>query len=97
MPFKYRLLLFFLILTILPLLLAGWVIQGVSGRNQENQVDSRLITTLAGASRTYTSVVGEGHSALEILARQPGVQAALLRRNRQALQGSLDALNIEHL
>src|SRR5689334_15239728 len=97
MPFKYRLHVFFLILTILPLLLAGWIIQGVSGRNQENQVDSRLITTLAGASRTYTSVVDGGHNALLILARQPGVQDAVVHRKGKVLETALSGLGIEHL
>src|SRR5689334_24918297 len=95
MPFKYRLHVFFLILTILPLLLAGWIIQGVSGRNQENQVDSRLITTLAGASRTYTSVVDRGHTALVILAKQPGIQDAVVHRKGKVLETALSTLGIE--
>jgi len=97
MPFKYRLHVFFLILTILPLLLAGWVIQGVSGRNQENQVDGRLITTLAGASRTYTSVVDQARGSLFFLAKQPAFQQAVLNHNKKAIAtqlGRLDAPNL---
>src|SRR4051795_7116229 len=92
MPFKYRLHVFFLILTILPLLLAGWVIQGVSGRNQENQVDGRLITTLAGASRTYTSVVDQARMSLILLARQPGFQRAVLAGHKNDVGAALDRL-----
>src|SRR5689334_7135537 len=97
MPFKYRLHVFFLILTILPLLLAGWIIQGVSGRNQENQVDSRLITTLAGASRTYTSVVDGARSGLILLAKQPEVQQAVLDRDKATLSARLGQLSIPDL
>ena len=92
MPFKYRLHVFFLILTILPLLLAGWVIQGISGRNQENQVDGRLITTLAGASRTYTSVVDRARSSLVFLAKQPAFQRAVLNGNKKAVGDAVDRL-----
>jgi diguanylate cyclase (GGDEF)-like protein len=97
MPFKYRLHVFFLILTILPLLLAGWIIQGVSGRNQENQVDSRLITTLAGASRTYTSVVDGARQGLILLAQRPDLQRALLDKDKQALAATLGRFNVADL
>src|SRR5690242_4348179 len=97
MPFKYRLQVFFLILTILPLLLAGWIIQGVSARNQENQIDARLSTTLAAASRTYTSVVDQARGALRILASQPDVQAALRAGNVKRLNQALGTLSVPQL
>jgi diguanylate cyclase (GGDEF)-like protein len=53
MAFKYRLQIFFVILTILPLLAAGWAISGISGKNRTNRSDQQLAVALAPAEVTF--------------------------------------------
>ena len=53
MAFKYRLQIFFVILTILPLLAAGWAISGISAKNRTNRTDQQLAITLSAAEVSW--------------------------------------------
>ena len=53
MAFKYRLQIFFVILTILPLLAAGWAISGISAKNRTNRTDQQLAVTLSTAEVSW--------------------------------------------
>ena len=66
MAFKYRLQIFFVILTILPLLAAGWAISGISGKNRTNRVDQQLAISLSAAEVTYA----QDHTAAQTTATQ---------------------------
>jgi len=84
MAFKYRLQIFFVILTILPLLAAGWAISGISGKNRTNQTDQQLAVSLSAAEVTYA----QDHAAAQATATQletaMRAQAApLMQQSRQ--------------
>jgi diguanylate cyclase (GGDEF)-like protein len=66
MAFKYRLQIFFVILTILPLLAAGWAISGISAKNRTNRTDQQLATTLSAAEVSYA----QDHTAADITAKE---------------------------
>src|SRR5450432_4402722 len=66
MAFKYRLQIFFVILTILPLLAAGWAISGISGKNRTNRTDQQLAISLSAAEVTYA----QDHTAAQTTATQ---------------------------
>ena len=66
MAFKYRLQIFFVILTILPLLAAGWAISGISGKNRTNRTDQQLAVSLSAAEVTYA----QDHAAAQATATQ---------------------------
>ncbi|MDX6569875.1 MAG: hypothetical protein QOH15_2453, partial [Gaiellales bacterium] len=53
MAFKYRLQIFFVILTILPLLAAGWAISGISAKNRTNRTDQQLAISLSTAEVSW--------------------------------------------
>jgi diguanylate cyclase (GGDEF)-like protein len=82
MAFKYRLQIFFVILTILPLLAAGWAISGISGKNRTNRTDQQLAISLSAAEVTYA----QDHTAAQTTATQLARQATI-----QSLLGNADA------
>jgi len=77
MAFKYRLQIFFVILTILPLLAAGWAISGISGKNRTNRTDQQLAISLSAASVTYASDHAAAQATATQLAMRPEVQSYL--------------------
>ena len=85
MPFKYRLQIFFVILTILPLLAAGWVIQGISVKNRQDRVDQGLSAALKGGAATYAAVARGASAEASFLAARPEVQHALQAHDRAGL------------
>ena len=84
-PFKYRLQIFFVILTILPLLAAGWVIQGISVKNRQDRVDQGLSAALKGGAATYAAVARGASAEAAFLAARPEVQQALEAHDRAGL------------
>jgi diguanylate cyclase (GGDEF)-like protein len=66
MAFKYRLQIFFVILTILPLLAAGWAISGISAKNRTNRTDQQLVITLSTAEVSWA----QDKTAAQTTARQ---------------------------
>jgi diguanylate cyclase (GGDEF)-like protein len=85
-PFKYRLQIFFVILTILPLLAAGWVIQGISVKNRQDRVDQGLSAALQGGAATYAAVARGASTEASFLAERPEVQQALEANDRAGLK-----------
>ena len=86
MPFKYRLQIFFVILTILPLAVAGWAIQEISATNRADRVDLELAATADAAAATYRGRTAEATNLAAVLASQPEVQAALRTGDTQQLE-----------
>ena len=77
MAFKYRLHLFFVILTILPLLVAGWVIQGIAIDGRFASADRRLSTALEIAGDRYQRATLDGTQLLQRIARDRDLPKAV--------------------
>src|ERR1700710_2242638 len=77
MAFKYRLQIFFVILTILPLLAAGWAISGISAKNRTNRTDQQLAITLSAAEVSYAQDKSAARTVAWQLARTAEVQRLL--------------------
>jgi diguanylate cyclase (GGDEF)-like protein len=83
MAFKYRLQIFFVILTILPLLAAGWAISGISGKNRTNRSDQQLAISLSAAKVAFTKDLTAAATTATQVALRPDVQKLLTNPNRQ--------------
>jgi diguanylate cyclase (GGDEF)-like protein len=81
MAFKYRLQIFFVILTILPLLAAGWAISGISAKNRTNRTDQQLAITLSAAEVSWAQDKTEASTTAVQLAREALVQRLLAAPN----------------
>src|ERR1700712_413656 len=93
MAFKYRLQIFFVILTILPLLAAGWAISGISAKNRTNRTDQQLAITLSAAEVTWAQDKTEARTTALQLGRSQQVQQLLANpnaTNRDTLAKLLD-------
>ena len=56
MAFKLRLQIFFLILTVLPLLVGGWMIQRTVVESRRSSIDQRLAGGVGALGSQYASV-----------------------------------------
>jgi diguanylate cyclase (GGDEF)-like protein len=81
MAFKYRLQIFFVILTILPLLAAGWAISGISAKNRTNRTDQQLAITLSVAEVNWAQDKTAAQTTALQLARSSQVQQLLANPN----------------
>jgi diguanylate cyclase (GGDEF)-like protein len=87
MAFKYRLQIFFVILTILPLLAAGWAISGISGKNRTNRSDQQLAITLGSAEVRFAQDEAAAFATVTQVAARPDVQLRLKQPgNTSAMQ-----------
>ena len=77
MAFKYRLQIFFVILTILPLLAAGWAISGISAKNRTNRTDQQLAITLSVGEVAWAQDKTAAQTTANQLARTARVQRLL--------------------
>jgi diguanylate cyclase (GGDEF)-like protein len=84
--FKFRLVSYFLLLSLLPLLAASWVFSEVASRSELGRTDSRLNAALRVAAAAYSEEIAEGADATaRELAHKENVQRALHSRNRGVL------------
>src|SRR5688572_4844192 len=84
--FKLRLVAYFVLLSLLPLLAAAWGFNEVAGRSELGNADARLNAALRVAVADYgESVERDAAETARSLARTPGVQVALAAHNRAAL------------
>src|SRR5918999_1615319 len=84
--FKFRLVTYFLLLSLFPLLAASWAFSEVAARGELGRADSRLNAALRVASQAYSDEVAEGAGAtVRRLAQKQRVQRALHSGNRGAL------------
>ena len=88
MAFKYRLQIFFVILTILPLLAAGWAISGISGKNRTNRSDQQLAMTLGSAEVLFAQDEAAACATAAQVAMRPDVQLRLRRPGQHARRPS---------
>src|SRR5919109_1555428 len=84
--FKLRLVTYFLLLALVPLLAASWAFSEVATRGEVANTDARLTAALRVAVRDYTETVqDDAAAAATSLAKATSVQQAILLRNRAAL------------
>ncbi len=87
--FKVKLVVYFLLLSLLPLAAAFWGFSTVAQRSETRQVDARLQAGLRAALATYQDELVAADDSAASLARSPEFQRALMRRDRAALQSLL--------
>jgi diguanylate cyclase (GGDEF)-like protein len=84
--FKLRLVTYFLLLSLVPLLAASWAFSEVATRGELANTDARLNAALRVALRDYTQTIqSQGTAAASSLAHATSVQHAFLTHNRAAL------------
>jgi diguanylate cyclase (GGDEF)-like protein len=83
--FKVKLVVYFLLLSLLPLAAAFWGFSTVAARSETRRVDARLQAGLRATLATYQDELRAGDAAAQRLARDPRFQRALLGRDRAAL------------
>lgn len=84
--FKLRLVIYFMLLSLLPLLAATWAFSEVARRGETGSADARLSTALRVAAADHAEQVQEDAAApANSLARATPVQRAFLAHNRSAL------------
>jgi diguanylate cyclase (GGDEF)-like protein len=84
--FKLRLVTYFVLLGLVPLLAASWAFSEVATRGELSNTDARLNAALRVAVRDYTqSVRSDAEGAATSLAKAPIVQRAFFQHNRAVL------------
>jgi diguanylate cyclase (GGDEF)-like protein len=84
--FKLRLVTYFVLLSLVPLLAASWAFSEVATRSEVGNTDARLNAALRVAVRDYTQGVrDDAAGAASSLAHATSVQRAFLQHNRAAL------------
>jgi diguanylate cyclase (GGDEF)-like protein len=84
--FKVKLVVYFLLLSLLPLAAAFWGFSTVAARSETRRVDARLEAGLRATLAAYQEELTAADEAAARLARDPAFQRALARRDRAALQ-----------
>jgi diguanylate cyclase (GGDEF)-like protein len=87
--FKVKLVVYFLLLSLLPLAAAFWGFSTVAARSETRRVDARLEAGLRATLAAYQEELGAADEAAARLAREPAFQHALARRDRAALEKML--------
>jgi diguanylate cyclase (GGDEF)-like protein len=90
MAFKLRLQIFFLILTVLPLLVGGWMIQRTVVESRRSSVDQRLAGGVGTLGAQYASVLASGRRELETLPRNGQLQAAIASKDYPTVRRLVD-------
>jgi diguanylate cyclase (GGDEF)-like protein len=84
--FKVKLVVYFLLLSLLPLAAAFWGFSTVAARSEARRVDARLQAGLRAALATYQDELVAADEAAARLARNPAFQRALIQRDRAELR-----------
>jgi diguanylate cyclase (GGDEF)-like protein len=87
--FKVKLVVYFLLLSLLPLAAAFWGFSTVAARSETRRVDARLEAGLRATLAAYQEELVAADEAAARLAREPAFQRALARRDRAALEKML--------
>src|SRR4051794_20738791 len=78
MAFKLRLQIFFLILTVLPLLVGGWMIQRTVIESERSSIDHRLASGVGNLGAQYGSILGQATTALQQVPKSQELQKAIV-------------------
>jgi diguanylate cyclase (GGDEF)-like protein len=84
--FKFKLVAYFMLLSLLPLAAAFWGFSTVAARSETRRVDARLQAGLRAALATYQDELVSADEEAAQLARNPTFQRALIQRDRHAIQ-----------
>ncbi len=87
--FKVKLVVYFLLLSLLPLAAAFWGFSTVAARSETRRVDARLEAGLRATLAAYQEELTAADEAAAKLAREPAFQRALARRDRASLRRML--------
>ena len=88
MAFKLRLQIFFLILTVVPLLVGGWMIQRTVVESRRSSVDQRLAGGVGTLGAQYAAVLESGRRELETLPRNGQLQTAIVNKDYSTVSAS---------
>ncbi|MDX6621385.1 MAG: hypothetical protein QOK36_3771 [Gaiellales bacterium] len=78
LAFKLRLQIFFVILTVLPLLVGGWMIQRTVIETHASSIDQRLAVGVGTLGAQYSAVLNSASTALNGLANNSELQRAIV-------------------
>jgi diguanylate cyclase (GGDEF)-like protein len=93
--FKFKLVLYFLLLSLLPLAAAFWGFTAVAGQDEAHRVDSRLEAAMRSVLTSYQERVNEAASEARVIAQTPAFQDQLRSNDVQALvHGLRDAADV---
>jgi len=84
--FKFKLVAYFVLLSLLPLAAAFWGFSTVAARAETRTVDARLQAGLRATLAAYQEELKNAGSAATALARDPSFERALIARDRTALE-----------
>jgi diguanylate cyclase (GGDEF)-like protein len=87
--FKVKLVVYFLLLSLLPIAAAYWGFTSVAGQSETRRVDARLQAGLRAALATYQERLDAAQSSAESLARDRTFQQELQTRNSPELRETL--------
>ena len=87
--FKVKLVAYFLLLALLPLVAAFWGFTAVAGQNETHKVDGRLQAGMRAALTAYDERINEAASQARVVAQTPAVQQELRLGDTSALVHSL--------
>jgi diguanylate cyclase (GGDEF)-like protein len=87
--FKVKLVVYFLLLSLLPLAAAFWGFSTVAARSETRRVDARLQAGLRAANAAYQDELAAADAGAVRLARDPAFQRALLRHDHRAIERML--------
>ena len=87
--FKVKLVVYFLLLSLLPLAAAFWGFSTVAARSETRRVDARLQAGLRATLAAYQEELVRADEAAARFARDPAFQRALVKRDRAALERML--------
>jgi diguanylate cyclase (GGDEF)-like protein len=83
--FKVKLVAYFLLLALLPLVAAFWGFTAVAGQNETHKVDGRLQAGMRAALTAYDERINEAASQARVVAQTPTVQTELRLGDTPAL------------
>jgi diguanylate cyclase (GGDEF)-like protein len=87
--FRFRLVAYFVLLSLLPLAGAWWALGAIAQRSVRSSVDARLEAGLRAAVAAYEDELSSVEARAESLARDSRLQRALQAGDRQAIAGAL--------
>ena len=88
--FKLKLVVYFVVLSLLPLAAAFWGFTSVAGQSETRKVDARLQGGLRAGLAAYQEQVDRAQRRATALARTPAFQKRLERRDRPAIAQMLE-------
>src|SRR5919201_3891108 len=84
--FRFKLVAYFVLLSLLPLTAAFWGFSTVAARAETGRVDARLQAGLRATVAAYQEELAAADASAEALARLPVFEHALVTGNRQAIR-----------